>query len=203
MRPVSVRIMHPEPGPTPVRSRAGSRIDDARSPSVTASASRRPGPPTSRSSAGHPTTSRSGRDCGLWSGRSDRPDWWSWAPAPFRWQRLRIVERSWRPRRASTGSRWPTTATPADVVAIARAEALANLPDLPGDNALPRWLTEVAGYEVNDLRGRWRLAIDIDGPLELILLGERAGPAGVDLEPLRARLARVRAVAATGEPSSW
>ena len=83
----------------------------------------------------------------------------------------------------------------ADVVAIARAEALADLPDLPGDNALPRWLEEVAGYEVNDLRRRWRLAIDIDGPLELVLLGDH-GPAGIDLRPLEARMTLLRAVAA-------
>lgn len=84
----------------------------------------------------------------------------------------------------------------ADVVAIARAEALADLPDLPGDNALPRWLTEVAGYELTDLRPRWRLAIDIDGPLELVLLGDGPTPPGIDLGLLRSRMARVRAVAA-------
>lgn len=84
----------------------------------------------------------------------------------------------------------------ADVVAIAHAEVLADLPDLPGDNALPRWLTEVAGYEMADLRGRWRLAIDIDGPLELVLLGDQASPPGIDLEPLRTRIAQIRAVAA-------
>jgi hypothetical protein len=84
----------------------------------------------------------------------------------------------------------------ADVVAIAHAEALANLPDLPGDNALPRWLTEVAGYELTDLRARWRLAIDIDGPLELVLLGDRDAPPGIDLGMLRSRVARVQAVAA-------
>ena len=60
----------------------------------------------------------------------------------------------------------------ADVVAIARAsEVLLDLPDLPSDNALPRWLDEVAGYDVRDLHRRWRLAIDIDGALDLVLLG--------------------------------
>ena len=39
----------------------------------------------------------------------------------------------------------------ADVVAIACAEVLAGLPDLPSDNALPRWLAEVAGYPVEEL----------------------------------------------------
>ncbi|MEJ7696793.1 MAG: hypothetical protein WKF78_09320 [Candidatus Limnocylindrales bacterium] len=62
----------------------------------------------------------------------------------------------------------------ADIVAISRAtEVLAELPDLPTDNALPRWLAEAAGITVDDLRGRWRLALDIDGPLELVLLGGR------------------------------
>ncbi len=59
----------------------------------------------------------------------------------------------------------------ADVVAIARAGNLSELDDLPTDNALPRWLAESAGYDVADLRGRWRLAIDVDGPLDMVLLG--------------------------------
>jgi hypothetical protein len=62
----------------------------------------------------------------------------------------------------------------ADVVAISRADALPDIPALPGDNALPRWLEEVVGYRVDDLRRRWRLAIDIDGPLDLVLLGVTA-----------------------------
>ena len=46
-------------------------------------------------------------------------------------------------RRALANNRYS-----ADVVAIARAaDGLADLPDLPGDNALPRWLDEVAGYD--------------------------------------------------------
>lgn len=83
----------------------------------------------------------------------------------------------------------------ADVVAIACAAVLHDMPDLPGDNALPRWLAEVAGFRVMDLRRRWRLAFDIDGPLELVLLGARDEPATVDLDGLRARMAAVRAVA--------
>ncbi|MGZ8514271.1 MAG: hypothetical protein ACXW4H_04115, partial [Candidatus Limnocylindrales bacterium] len=82
------------------------------------------------------------------------------------------------------------------VVAIAHAEALADLPDLPEDNALPRWLEEVAGYAVGDLRRRWRLAIDVDGPLELILLGDRSDPESIDLRPVAARMAAMRVVAA-------
>jgi hypothetical protein len=84
----------------------------------------------------------------------------------------------------------------ADVVAIACAASLPPVPDLPGDNALPRWLEEVAGYRVRDLRVRWRLGIDVDGPLELLLLRAPGRPDGIDLTAIRSRLADVRAVAA-------
>jgi hypothetical protein len=59
----------------------------------------------------------------------------------------------------------------ADVVAISRAADLAELPPLPVDNALPRWLEERAGVAVTDLRSRWRLGVDVDTPLDLLLLG--------------------------------
>jgi hypothetical protein len=84
----------------------------------------------------------------------------------------------------------------ADIVAIACAERLLELPDLPSDNALPRWLDEVAGYDVRNLRRRWRLAFDIDGPLELLLLGRTADSPAPDVAPVRDRLAGVAAVAA-------
>ncbi len=64
----------------------------------------------------------------------------------------------------------------ADVVAVSRAADLAELPPLPADNALPRWLEERAGVAVADLRSRWRLGVDIDTPLDLLILG--AGGAG-------------------------
>ncbi len=89
----------------------------------------------------------------------------------------------------------------ADAIAIARADlALAALPDtLASDNALPRWLAEVAGVPVADLRGRRRLAIDVDSPLDLLLLdGARGAPGGLPLpgeaesEPVRSRLAALR-----------
>ncbi len=57
-----------------------------------------------------------------------------------------------------------------DVCAVADAATLRALPPLPSDNALPRWLEEVAGYAVADLPGRDRLALDLDGPLDLALL---------------------------------
>jgi hypothetical protein len=83
----------------------------------------------------------------------------------------------------------------ADVVAIARTDLLPPIPDLPGDNPLPRWLDEIAGYEVNDLRRRSRLAFDIDGPLELVLLG-RTRDAPVELGLVRDRIEAVRAIGA-------
>jgi hypothetical protein len=83
----------------------------------------------------------------------------------------------------------------ADVVAIARADRLPAVPDLRGDNALPRWLEEVAGLVVDDFRARTRLAFDVDTPLDLVLLGANAEPP-VDLAPVGAALAAVRTVAA-------
>jgi hypothetical protein len=62
----------------------------------------------------------------------------------------------------------------ADVVAVSRAADLVGLPPLPADNALSRWLEERAGVAVADLRSRWRLGVDIDTPLDLLVLG---GPA--------------------------
>lgn len=66
----------------------------------------------------------------------------------------------------------------ADVVAVSRAADLAELPPLPVDNALPRWLQERAGVAVADLRSRWRLGVDIDTPLDLIVLGDPAARDG-------------------------
>jgi CTP:molybdopterin cytidylyltransferase MocA len=80
----------------------------------------------------------------------------------------------------------------ADAVAIARAaEALRDLPgDLRSDNALPRWLAEAAGVPVRDLAARRRLAMDVDSPLDLLLLGGAEGaPRLPDLEPADARAA--------------
>jgi hypothetical protein len=93
-------------------------------------------------------------------------------------------------RRALANNRYS-----ADVVAIARADRLPAIPDLPGDNALPRWLEEVAGYEVEDLGRRWRLAVDIDGPLDLLLTGSREAPRDIDIVPVISRLAAVQRVA--------
>jgi hypothetical protein len=86
----------------------------------------------------------------------------------------------------------------ADVVAIARARSvLAALPRLATDNMLPRWLDEVAGIPVSDHRGRRRLGVDIDGPLDLVLLGGRwmAHLGGADLERVTMAIRGVRRVA--------
>ena len=64
----------------------------------------------------------------------------------------------------------------ADVVAISRAADLVALPPLPADNALPRWLEECAGVAVADLRTRWRLGVDIDTPLDAMVLGGATRP---------------------------
>jgi hypothetical protein len=59
---------------------------------------------------------------------------------------------------------------------------LRGTPALPTDNALPRWLDEQRGYRVEELPGRWRLALDLDSPLDLVLLARDARTPG----PLRA-----------------
>ena len=79
---------------------------------------------------------------------------------------------------ATAASRAPVALTnnrySGDVIAVACARSvLADLPDLPADNGLPRWLAEVAGVPVADRRGRPRLGVDIDGAGDLVLLGGR------------------------------
>jgi hypothetical protein len=100
-------------------------------------------------------------------------------------------------RRALVNNRYS-----ADVVAVGQTAGLLDLPDLPGDNALPRWLDEVGGYEVDDLRRRTRLAMDLDSPLDVALIG-RSDSVGAEAEAamfdlVERRLADLRAVAASG-----
>lgn len=90
----------------------------------------------------------------------------------------------------------------ADVVALARAgEALRELPDLRSDNGLPRWLAERAGIPVRDLARRRRLAVDLDSPLDVLLVAGATGTPPLPLPPadLAAcatdRFARLRALA--------
>ncbi|MEP7360810.1 MAG: hypothetical protein ABI744_04445 [Chloroflexota bacterium] len=65
-------------------------------------------------------------------------------------------------RRAATNNRYSS-----DIVAVGRALILRDLPALPSDNPLPRWLEDIAGYGVEDLPGRDRLALDLDTPLDV------------------------------------
>jgi len=91
----------------------------------------------------------------------------------------------------------------ADIVALSGATLLRDLrdlPDLPEDNALPRWLAEVAGVPVVGL-DRWRLGIDLDSPLDLLLTGRAADAALLhaaahDIGAVVERLAGVRAILA-------
>ncbi|HET9085292.1 MAG TPA: hypothetical protein VFN41_12910 [Candidatus Limnocylindrales bacterium] len=87
----------------------------------------------------------------------------------------------------------------ADVVAIARARSvLRTVPDLATDNMLPRWLDEVAGIPVSDRPARRRLGVDVDGPLDLVLIGGRwlAHLDRVDVERVTSAIEAVRRVAA-------
>jgi len=78
----------------------------------------------------------------------------------------RLVEAASAPGRvALTNNRYSS-----DVCAVSAASVLRELPALPSDNALPRWLEERAGFTVHELPARDRLAIDLDTPLDLALL---------------------------------
>jgi hypothetical protein len=112
--------------------------------------------------------------------------------------RRRFVEAAGRDRPAALAN----NAYSADALAISdAATALGDLPaDLATDNALPRWLSEVAGVPVDDLAGRRDLAFDVDSPLDVLLLdGVVDGLPGLradEREPVRSRLAGLRALAA-------
>lgn len=94
-------------------------------------------------------------------------------------------------RRALVNNRYS-----ADVVAIGRADLVRHIPDLPGDNALPRWLEEVASVPVADLGRRGRLQMDLDSPLDVLLVSRRAAvPGGVDARVARDRMTALRGVA--------
>lgn len=83
-----------------------------------------------------------------------------------------------------------------DAIAVAAAGILRHVPDLPADNSLPRWLEEVAGYPVDDLRQRRRLGVDLDSPVDLVLLGLPLPADAAAGSPLPGRLAAVRTVLA-------
>lgn len=75
-------------------------------------------------------------------------------------------------RQALTNNRYSS-----DVVALGRAATLRDLPPLPSDNALPRWLEERAEFAVTELPGRERLALDLDTPLDVALAALGPGAA--------------------------
>ena len=81
-----------------------------------------------------------------------------------------------RPGRSATGDA-PTllanNAFSADVLALPAGIDLQGLPDLAADNAVPRWAVD-HGVVVHDLRDRWRLQVDLDSPLDVVL----AAPVG-------------------------
>ncbi len=94
----------------------------------------------------------------------------------------------------------------ADIVAVAGTDRLRDLPDLAADNGLPRWLAE-SGVAVDDLGARWRLQVDLDSPLDALLVRPdepgRIDPSGsatapLTAAPVMAALSRVAAVA--GDP---
>jgi hypothetical protein len=98
-------------------------------------------------------------------------------------------------RRAATNNRYSS-----DVCAISDATVLLDLPPLPSDNALPRWLERETDVVVEELPGRDRLAFDVDSPLDAGVLrlthdlpaAVRAGLPSVDVP----RLEELRAVCA-------
>ena len=114
------------------------------------------------------------------------------ATAPDR--RAFVVTASSEARRALANNRYS-----ADVVGIARADELPGLPELAADNALPRWLAEQAGWQMDDFGRRRRLAIDLDSPLDLELIRPRTLP---DAEGARVRDRRAAIVSVMADPRS-
>ena len=198
MRDVAVWILHPEPGSgagpleqwvAAERSRIAERHRDG---------FLRAGAATARIVSGPPDdTSFGARLRGLVEEARPRPSGaivlgsGAVPLATIRDRRVFVATAAAAARTALANNRYS-----ADVVSIACVESLLALPDLPADNALPRWLEEVAGYRVDDLRNRWRLAFDVDGPLDLLLMGRAGGAPAGDIETARARLGAVASVAA-------
>ena len=87
----------------------------------------------------------------------------------------------------------------ADILAMPSGVDLEGLPDLAADNGVPRWAAE-HGIEVRDLRDRWRLQVDLDSPLDVVLAASAAAGLGTADDrpgsPLGSVLERARAVAA-------
>ena len=204
MRPVAVRILHPQPGPAagPLERWVGGRPGEARR-----TAPRAGSPPRAR-----PT-----------SGSSARPpdDTPFGAPAPGARPR-RATGRAGRPGLRLDPARDPARpARPGPRRRVRRPAGAREQPllgrrrrDRVGDRG-PRGRARRARRQrpaalagrgraattVDDLRRRWRLGVDIDGPLDLVLAGdadEIASPeaAAIDTSRVRGRIDEVRAVAA-------
>ncbi len=159
MRPVSVRIMHPGPGPdqgplerwlAEVRGAVARRHATGFATAGASDVEIVSAPPdaTPFGARLRSIVSSGGGDGLVVLGSGAVP----LATAADR--RAFVVAAGADDRRALANNRYS-----ADVVAIARTGSLPAIPDLPGDNALPRWLEEVAGYRVDDLRRRWRLGV--------------------------------------------
>jgi hypothetical protein len=82
-----------------------------------------------------------------------------------------------------------------DIVAIPAAASLPRPIELAADNGLPRWLGKCARRDVRDLRDRWRLQVDLDSPLDLVLAA-RARNLPAELRDL----ARKRLAAPSADP---
>jgi hypothetical protein len=107
---------------------------------------------------------------------------------------LRDVERFTRVAASGERRALANSFYSADVVAVAGAAVLRGAPDLPTDNALPRWLAEGARFEVDHLAPRWRLAVDLDSPLDVLVTGGALDPS-IDAFRAAERLDRLRAIA--------
>jgi hypothetical protein len=201
MRPVAVRILHPTPGPSagPIECWVGAaraRIAERHRRGFL-----RAGAADVRIVSGPPDHTPFGRRIRELV-RAERPDGLvvlgsGAIPLASLDDRRALVRVSGSgERRALANDRFS-----ADAIAVASAsDALEDLPDDLGDNALPRWLAEVRGWTVDDLRRRWRLAIDVDGPLDLVLAGgphelASAEARRVDTTLVRAGMGRLRALA--------
>lgn len=105
----------------------------------------------------------------------------------------RLVETAGaRGRRALTNNRYSS-----DVCAVSAADVLRELPALRSDNRLPRWLEDVAAFQVRELRGRRRLALDLDTPLDLaILSGVTGAPSSIQRLGRRLEVPRAAAIGA-------
>jgi CTP:molybdopterin cytidylyltransferase MocA len=83
-----------------------------------------------------------------------------------------------------------------DVLAIPGSVDLSALPEVAADNGVPRWLAG-RGVPVEDLRARWRLQVDLDTPIDLLVTGRDPRTDGA-FDPARAAVDGLRRAAASG-----